>query len=293
MKKALITGSTGGLGSKVVDILAADGWDLVLLNRDEKQAEQQLRQLGDAFPNQNFDSFSVDLMDLVDVHDKSKAVIAAHSQFSALYNIAGLLTDKHITSPQNVEGHFALNALAPYMLIQLFRPHLKAAATPKSPSFIVNFSTSAVNSVKSIDVDKLSNPAKIGGLMGAYANTKALLNIMAGFLEQELSADHIYIYSVDPGATRTQMTNSNPGMPWLVQLLVPLFFGDPKKQAKKVVHSVHEAAKNKSTGIFISNGKFRSNPPLANDKETQNAVRQLMDNTISGILDSDTVSQQL
>ncbi|MEM7621244.1 MAG: SDR family NAD(P)-dependent oxidoreductase [Pseudomonadota bacterium] len=277
MKKALITGSTGGLGSQVVDILAKDGWDIILLNRDKDQAEQQLKSLRNSFPNQSFDSFLANLMDIEDIRRVAKDIGTAHPEITALYNIAGLLTDKRIMSPQDIEGHFALNAVAPYMIIQTLKPQLKAAAMMGNPSFIASFSTSAVNNVKTLDTSKLVNPDTIGGLMDAYAKTKAVLNIMACSLKDELSADNIYIYSVDPGATKTQMTSDNGGMPWFVRLLVPLLFGDAEKQAKKLVNGVDLAVKRQQTGLFISNGKVIDNPPLAHDAQTQANIRQLLD----------------
>lgn len=280
MKTALLTGSTGGLGREVSQILAKDGWNLILVNRDKEQADQQIASLTELLPDQTFDGYTANLIDIEDVRKTAEDIAAAHPSITALYNIAGLLTDKRILSPQNIEGHFALNALAPYMLIRALRPQLKAAGTPTNPAFIVSFSTSAVNSVKTLDTSKLVKPDTIGGLMDAYAKSKAVLNIMACFLKDELLADNIYIYSLDPGATKTQMTNSNQGMPWFVRLLVPLLFGDAAKQAQKLVHAVDGAVKSKQTAVFISNGKIKPNPPLANDAEIQTRVRTLMDSLI-------------
>ena len=280
MKTALLTGSTGGLGREVSQILAQEGWNLILVNRDKEQADQQIASLTKLFPNQAFNGYTADLMDIEDVQKTAESIGVAHPRITALYNIAGLLTDKRILSPQNIEGHFALNALAPYMLIKALRPRLKAAATPNNPAFIVSFSTSAVNSVKTLDTSKLVDPDTIGGLMDAYAKTKAVLNIMACFLKDELFAENIYIYSLDPGATKTQMTDSNQGMPWSVRLLVPFLFGDAAKQAQKLVDGVDLAVQSKQTGVFISNGKIKDNPPLANDTGIQNRVRTLMDSLI-------------
>lgn len=280
MKTALLTGSTGGLGNEVCQILAQNGWNLILLNRDKEQADQQITFLTESFPNQTFVGYTANLMDMEDVRKTTKSIAAAHPKIRALYNIAGILTDKRILSPQSIEGHFALNALAPYMLIKALRPQLKAAGSPQNPAFIVNFSTSAVNNVKTLDTTKLVKPDTIGGLMDAYAKTKAVLNIMACFLKDELLADNICIYSLDPGATKTQMTNGNQGMPWFVRLLVPLIFGDATKQAQKLVRGVDLAVKNGQTAVFISNGNVTNNPPLANDTEVQNRVRSIMDSLI-------------
>ncbi|SMF83389.1 SDR family NAD(P)-dependent oxidoreductase [Pseudobacteriovorax antillogorgiicola] len=279
-KKALLTGSTGGLGREIAKILARDGWDLILLNRGREQAGEQLESLRAEFPKRMFENFFTNLMDLKDIQKVAREIGEAHHQITALYNIAGLLTDKRIESPQGIEGHFVLNAVAPYMLIQALRPKLKNAAGTETAAFVVNFSSSAVNNVKTLDATKLVNPDTIGGLMDAYAKTKAVLNLMSCFLKDELVADGIYIYSVDPGATKTQMTSKNRGMPWLVRLLVPLLFGDAEKQAGKLVAGVHRALEEKETGLFISSGKVKNHPSFVHDRGVQEEVRKVLDSLI-------------
>lgn len=281
MRTALLTGSTGGLGYKIVQLLAENGWNLILLNRDPKQAAKQLEGLTASFPNQSFDSFIADMLDLEELADAAESIASAHPNITALFNIAGLLTDQRIVSAQGIEGHFAVNAVAPYFLLASLGQQLRAKATQEAPSFIVNFSTSAVNSVKSLDVDKLVNPEKIGGLLDAYAKTKSVLNVMTEFLKAELYSDHVYIYAVDPGPTKTQMTNGNGGMPWFVRLLVPIVFGDADKQSMKLMSALDTAISSHQTGVFISDGKVKENPAIAKDLEVQSEVRRLLEQLIS------------
>ena len=154
MRTALLTGSTGGLGYKIVQLLAENGWNLILLNRDPKHAAKQLEGLTASFPNQSFDSFIADMLDLEELALAAKNIASAHPNITALFNIAGLLTDQRIVSAQGIEGHFAVNAVAPYFLLASLGQQLRANATQEAPSFIVNFSHSAVNSVKSLDVEE-------------------------------------------------------------------------------------------------------------------------------------------
>lgn len=281
MKTALLTGSTGGLGQKVVQILAEDGWNLILLNRDSNQTGKQLVELTETYPNQSFDSFIADMLDLEELAQTAKKIASVHPRITALFNIAGLLTDKRIVSAQAIEGHFAVNAVAPYLLISTLRQQLRAGATQDTPSFIINFSTSAVNSVKTLEVEKLVNPEKIGGLLDAYAKTKTVLNVMTEFMKSGLYSEHVYIYAVDPGPTKTQMTDGNGGMPWFIRLLVPIMFGDADKQAKKLMDALHKAISNQQSGIFISEGKVKDNPAIALDREVQSEVKGLLDHLIA------------
>ncbi|MEM7620507.1 MAG: SDR family NAD(P)-dependent oxidoreductase [Pseudomonadota bacterium] len=277
MKKALLTGSTGGIGSEVAALLARDGWDLVLLNRNKEQAALQAQALQSSFPNQKFDRFTINLMDIENIREVSDNIVAAHPQINALYNIAGLLTDERIMSKQNLEGHFAINTVAPYMLIKMLMSQLKAGATTNQPAIIVNFSSEVVNKVKTLDVTKLPTPEIIGGLMGAYAKTKLAVNIMDCSMKNALLQDHIYIYSIDPGATKTPMTSGNKGMPFVVRLIAPILFNSADKQAKKLVNAIGEAVTSKRSGLFISNGKVKDQPPLAENSNLQKELCELLE----------------
>ncbi|MEL6899157.1 MAG: SDR family NAD(P)-dependent oxidoreductase [Planctomycetota bacterium] len=195
----------------------------------------------------------------------------------ALYNVAGFLSDERTNSPQNIEAHFALNTIAPYLFSKhLFDP-LAAAGCPDARTVIVNFGSSAVNSVQSLDVQTLANPAKIGGLMGAYANTKLALTAMTRAMSDEAAESNVSYLTVDPGPTKTPMTASGDGMPWFIRLLAPLLFKPVEVQAKRIVDSVRQATADRESGLYISEGRRRPFPRLATDKALQAEVIKLLD----------------
>ena len=87
----------------------------MLVNRSQERTDVQLEDLQKSYPNQAFTGFIANLMDISDINRVVAEIRSKHTEISALYNIAGLLTDKRVMSPQNIEGHFALNTLAPYV----------------------------------------------------------------------------------------------------------------------------------------------------------------------------------
>ena len=180
-------------------------------------------------------------------------------------------------SPQNVEGHFALNTLAPYILTQLLRKQLSAGAQGVQQSVVVNFSSSAVSSVKELDVATLTNPDNIGGLTGAYAKSKAALTVLSVSMKEELLKDGILIQTVDPGPTKTSMTSSSDGMPWFLLLLRPLIFKSAKFQAQRLVDAVETAVSEGKSGLFISEGKRKDYPAIALNKDIQTEIKLLLD----------------
>jgi len=275
-KTAVLTGSTGGIGIELAKLLAQSGWNLALINRTQAKSDAQLAQLRGSFPEQQFDGWIADLMDTNQVKDVVSKLVSAYPQIDALYNVSGLLTDQRIMSPQDVEGHFALNTLAPYLLIQGLRSQLAVGASDGDRSVIANFSSSAVNAVKEIDVAQLRNPDKIGGLMDAYAKTKLAVTAVTCLLEDDLMKENILIYSVDPGATKSSMTQESKGMPPLLRLLAPLLFKSPDRQAMKIIKGIEAAVAEGKSGLFISNGKLKPNPALVLDKIFQSDLQDLL-----------------
>ncbi|MEM9003289.1 MAG: SDR family NAD(P)-dependent oxidoreductase [Cyanobacteria bacterium P01_F01_bin.86] len=283
-KTAVLTGSTGGIGLEVVRILASQGWNLVLVNRSQEKTNLQLEDLRKSYPSQEFAGFIANLMDLSDVNRVAEEIGSRHAQISALYNIAGFLTDKRVMSPQNVEGHFALNTLAPYVLTQLLRKQLSTGAKADHHSVVVNFASSAINGVKELDVATLTNPESIGGLMGAYAKSKAALTAVSHLMKEALLEDGILIEVVDPGPTKTSMTGSSDGMPWFLLLLRPLIFKPAKLQAQRIVDAVEIAVSEEKSGLFISEGKRKAYPSIGLDKHIQTEIKSLLDTKYNNLL---------
>ena len=172
-------------------------------------------------------------MDTADIVKAAEQIAAAHPKIAALYNNAGLLTYNRVISRQNVEGHFAVNALAPYLFIQKLRKQLKAGSTAEDQSVVVNVSSEGAYTSKKFDVATLTNPEKIGGLMGAYSQSKLAIATMTCLMSEELSAEGILILSVSPGPTKSRMVDAGDGIPWLIRLLRPVLFKPADVQAQK------------------------------------------------------------
>ena len=267
-KIAVITGSTGGIGSAIADQLTKAGWNLVLVNRNEQKAKQQKATLAAAHPNAVVDLIQADLMDIAQINAAAQTIIAMHPQIDALYNNSGVLTSERVISVQGHESNYAVNTLAAYVMTQALRPALRRDDTVEG-TMIVNTTSSAHNAAKSLDTETLSDSAVIGGLTGAYATTKLALTTMGTAMADSLRAEGIMLRSVCPGAVVTPMTKTSDAMPGILKLFVPLFFNAPDKQAAKMIHAAQTDSFGGRTGIYITNGKEKPLPKLAVDQDVQ------------------------
>lgn len=267
-KVAVITGSTGGIGGAIADQLAEDGWILVLVNRSADKAATQKADIERAHPGAKIDLIQADLMDVEQIKRAAQEILETHPRIDALYNNSGVLTSQRMISAQNHESNYAVNTLAPYVMLESLRPALKRQSGAQK-TIIVNTTSAAHNSAKSLDVSTLSDPQTIGGLTGAYATTKLALTTMGTALADDLMKDGIMLRSVCPGAVITPMTKTSDGMPGVLKLFVPLIFSKPEKQAGKMINAAQPNSFGGRTGIYITNGKEKAAPKLATDSVTQ------------------------
>ncbi|MEM7748827.1 MAG: SDR family NAD(P)-dependent oxidoreductase [Pseudomonadota bacterium] len=267
-KVAVITGSTGGIGSAIAHQLADEGWTLVLVNRNAKKSALQKEQLTSAYPRARIDVIRANLMDTDQVKQAALEVHSIHPKIDVLYNNSGVLTSQRINSVQGHESNYAINTLAPYVMIECLRSTLKRE-DGASRTMIINTTSSAQNAVKSLNIDALSNPEVIGGLTGAYAATKLALTTIGTAMADGLAGDGIMVRSVCPGTVATPMTKTSDAMPGLLKLLVPFLFNKPEKQAGKMIYAAKADTYGNRTGIYITNGKEKTIPKHAVDPETQ------------------------
>ncbi|MEM7069885.1 MAG: SDR family NAD(P)-dependent oxidoreductase [Pseudomonadota bacterium] len=279
-KWTVVTGSTGGIGSEVVNILARMKKDLILVNRSSAEGPRQRDNLLRNFPGLSVEAVTANLMDTRSVFNAIDVINALPGPIDALYNVAGVLNAKKIFSEQGIESNFAVNTLAPYQFVQGLRTKM-ARSSEDSAAVIMNFSSSAISKQKSLDIDNLVDPPEVTGLMGTYAQAKLALTVLTAALAGDLKTDNILIRAVDPGATKTTMTTQNSSMPKLLQWFAPLFFADADKQATKVVRSADPSAFEGMTGIFVSNLKQKKLPGPAADQSNWRKLLVLLDHSLS------------
>ncbi|MBO6504434.1 MAG: SDR family NAD(P)-dependent oxidoreductase [Kordiimonadaceae bacterium] len=277
----VITGSTGGIGSELAKQLVARGDALILVNRSETKTQEQLASLVQDYPLAKIELVTADLMDTQEIFDAANKINQLPGRVDVLYNNSGILTSKRVLSKQGFESQFAVNTLAPYLLIRLLRNKM-ARSSFDVPAMIVNFSSSAITPLKSLDVDNLVAPEEVGGLMTTYAQTKLAVTMFAPALAEELLRDNILIRAVDPGATKSAMTTSNnDAMPKVLAWLAPLLFSPADKQAQKVIESADPMAFDGRSGIYVANKKEKKLPPPAIDASAQDALIKLCDRYLS------------
>lgn len=183
MKKwALVTGATAGIGESFTRLLAAKGFDLVLVARDEARLYERAAGLKEKYGAESV----VIVADLATETGCAKVedYIRTH-EIEVLINNAGFGINKAFTMSDLDKEEEVLKVLVrtPMRLMHVSLPAMKE----RNSGIVIN-----VSSVASF----------IAG--GAYSASKAYLTVLSESLSTELSATNIKVSALCPGFTRTE-----------------------------------------------------------------------------------------
>jgi len=183
MKKwALVTGATAGIGESFTRLLAAEGFNLVLVARDEVRLHERAQGLRDKF---GADSVVI-VADLATESGCTKVEeYIANNELEVLINNAGFGINKAFTMSDLAKEEEVLKVLVrtPMRLMHVAIPQMKV----RNSGIVIN-----VSSVASF----------IAG--GAYSASKSYLTVLSESLHTELSSTNIKICALCPGFTRTE-----------------------------------------------------------------------------------------
>lgn len=260
---AVVTGASGGLGSHLCDIIARNGVNLVLVDRDAKKSEALASDLNGRYPGVVKATFAVDLSSHPDIKRTTSEILGGFDRIDYLFNNAGVLTETLQFSGHDTELHFEVNALAPLQLIDQLTPALQAA----DGAMVVNTSAGLALKAETLDWDELVKPTTFKKLYGPYVNSKEALNVITAALAAELIDDGITVRAADPGPNQTKLTKGK-GTPLWMRLFYR-FLPTPAKGAQRIGDAGFSPRYGTQSGIFVSGGKIKPLPPGLTTAEFQ------------------------
>jgi len=183
MKKwALVTGATAGIGESFTRLLAAKGFNLVLVARDEARLHERAAGL-----KENFGAESVVIVaDLATEAGCAKVEdYIRTNEIEVLINNAGFGINKAFTMSDLAKEEEVLKVLVrtPMRLMHVVLPAMKE----RNSGIVINVSSVA---------------GFIAG--GAYSASKSYLTVLSESLSTELSDTNIKVSALCPGFTRTE-----------------------------------------------------------------------------------------
>ncbi|WP_421557352.1 SDR family NAD(P)-dependent oxidoreductase [Pseudomonas canadensis] len=186
---ALITGASSGIGAVYADRLANQGYDLILVARNQQRLDQLAARLK-AETQRDIQTVAADLNLPADL-SRIEQILLEDSRISLLVNNAGVGATASLlaSDADKMDAMILLNVLALTRLA-------KAAAT----NFVAQGRGTLINIGSIVALaPKLLN--------GVYSGTKAFVQAFSESLDHELSDKGVSVQVVLPGATATEFWN--------------------------------------------------------------------------------------
>jgi NADP-dependent 3-hydroxy acid dehydrogenase YdfG len=221
---ALVTGSSSGIGEATALALAEEGAAVALVARRRDRLEALAQRIGEQAL-----VVEADVTDLAQAEGAVAATVERFGRLDTLVNNAGvMLLGPIVGAPvEEWQRMVELNVLGLLYCTHAALPHLLAAAEkePRSVADIVNISSTAGR------IARLNS--------GVYNLTKFGIAAFSESLRQEVTARHVRVTIIEPGATATELPFHN--RPEILDGMAQTFGGIEVMQAEDIANSIRYA----------------------------------------------------
>lgn len=188
-KIAIITGGNTGIGLETTRTLAQAGATVIVLARDIKKAEENLK----GIPNVEIEPMDLMIPDSIDTF--AKKFLASERPLHLLINNAGIMWVPFRKDSRGYESQLATNYLAQFQLTARLWPALKRA----NGSRIINVSSQG-HQFAPFNFDDPNFLNRKYETLEAYGQSKTAVNLFSVELDNLASKYNVRVYSLHPGS---------------------------------------------------------------------------------------------
>ncbi len=197
MPIAIVTGASRGLGFENAKGLAALGYDIVMVAKDQSRLSTAQQSLQRDFSDRTFSTYAVDLADLVATRATISQIAIAHPNPDVVILAHGVMSEKMSKTLRTTDEEWrrvmAINLDSVFILVNGLVPSMADARNGR----VIIYSAC---------LGRMSGPGNMGGL-APYRISKAGVNAMVRNLAHEtgLGARGLLVDAVCPNHSRTDM----------------------------------------------------------------------------------------
>ena len=197
MPTAIVTGASRGLGFENAKGLAAQGYDIVMVAKDQSRLSLAQQSLQRDFPDRHFSTYAVDLADLVATRATVTQIATEHPAADVVILAHGVMSEKMSKTLRTTDEEWrrvmAINLDSVFILVNSLVPSMAEARKGR----VIIYSAC---------LGRMSGPGNAGGL-APYRISKAGVNAMVRNLAHEtgLGARGLLVDAVCPNHSRTDM----------------------------------------------------------------------------------------
>jgi len=225
-KTVVLTGATSGIGRATAQGLADEGARLILVGRTPERCEETLAEIQRRTGRDDAVMLRADLSSLKEVRRLADEVLARTDRVHVLLNNAGVTLLQRQLTVDGLEGTFATNHLAYFLLTGLLLPRLRDSA----PARIVNVASDA-HRFGRLDLNDLQNEQRYRA-MRVYGQSKTANLLFTQELARRIAGSGVSANALHPGGIRSNLGRSEGKALEVVRKLVGLFLKSPEEGAR-------------------------------------------------------------
>jgi len=278
-RTCLITGATDGIGKETAIGMAKNGYNLILIGRNEekgKNVSDEIRKIADSI---DIDFFTADLILMKEVSRVADEVCQKYDRIDVLINNVGAYFAFRDVTEEGFERTFALNHLGYFLMTKKLLPLVEKSDYKR----IVNVSSSAHYGV-SFEFDNLNGEKKYRGFR-AYQKSK-LANVMFTYeLAKKVKDSGITANCLHPGFVASKFGNNNNFL-WrgIISFFKALSAINVKKGAKNSIHLACSEDVKDISGRFFSNCEVKKGAGKAKNEEHNQKLWEISEDAVSPFL---------
>jgi retinol dehydrogenase 12 len=195
---AIVTGAYGAIGKAIARGMATEGYQTILVGRDEEKLKKLVQELTAQTNNENISHKAVDL--------SRESEIASFAQtwkgpLHILINNAATTPRSREETPEGIELQFATNVLGYFWMTQYFHPFM--ANQPDAR--IVNVASYWAGD---LDLDDLEFKRRPYNNDTAYRQTKQANRMLTVTFAKRLQSHGIAVLAAHPGDVNSKLSNN-------------------------------------------------------------------------------------
>jgi NAD(P)-dependent dehydrogenase (short-subunit alcohol dehydrogenase family) len=263
-KVCVVTGANSGIGKETCIGLGGMGAHVVMVSRNPKRGETAREEIRREATGP-VDLVRGDLGSMDSVRALAKELARQYPQIDVLVSNAGVYRLRRKLTPDGYEEMFAVNHLAPFLLVNLMLDTLKRSA----PARIVVVASAAHLSVRRLDFDNLQGERGFGFGWQAYGRSK-LGNIMFTYaLSRRLDGTGVTANCLHPGAVATNLGSGNHLPNRIFLRAAQLFILTPAQGAQTPIYLASSDEVEGTSGLYFDKKRPVPSSSVSYDEEAQ------------------------
>jgi NAD(P)-dependent dehydrogenase (short-subunit alcohol dehydrogenase family) len=250
----VITGASDGIGAAAARELHAQGAKLIVTGRDPQKTQAIAAEVGSP-------ALVADFADFEQVRRLAAEIAEAAPAIDVLANNAGGLFKTRRTTKDGHEPNLQINHLSPFLLTNLLRPNLAAAAAPR----VINTSSLA-STWGRVRIDKLDSHISENV---AYGTGKLMNILFTRGIADRWAGDDIVAAAFHPGIVRSGFGRDSILVKPLYQLgRLTRTVIDAEKGATPLIDLAGREPRDEINGVFFVRHKAGrpANPQAGSDQ---------------------------